>query len=418
MSPTPFDLEAALIELRTEAPPPAARRRVQEGLRRRSRPRRWPRLAALSGALALLVLPLAFRSRGGSAFAFDPTRAIVATQTAPYAIVRNYRVAPDGRKTLTEESLWGPDCQVEKTFFDAMSLREVRRLPGLVFERNIFSSRFGNRPFETLRRTDAAPFGTNGKRGLFRFDDVRKHLGNVAGIVRLSGEGIEPDGEKRVRYRLALKDEKGVIQKGDWLWTLAMPSSRILRVESRSPDGSGTISDYEYPRTIATDRLRVPPLGWTWPEDFKTLGFTDPSPLPRFDLDRERAEIDRLTKKGLRETNVGGHGVKLVGVFQSITDPRRPLYVMYVAGEPGSDQAHPVKVEGFKESWGVTTMKKTAPRALATVFPAKGIVKRLDVEIPVYGRPGAFLGYARFENVPVRAYSNGLRSALRPPPFE
>ncbi|GEM_PF-6068172 len=393
MSPNPFDLDAALAELRQEDPPPAARLRARRALQRRSRPA-W-RLATVTGALALLLLPVALKTRGSEASALTVQRVTQASLEAPYVFVRDFVVEADGRRTLREETRFGPRRLVERLFFheDGQSGREIRHLPGLVFERlipDVSYAKRGWKPYETTRRSKERFYGTEQKT-YTRFDDLRKAIGDNVRLQRLPGEVLQPNGQAWVRYRM-VSDSPSKAETGTW--TVEMPSGRLIDSDSdRIDEGNGRIKvvrrEYTYPLQPDPSLIDVPP----------------PGSLPRFDLDQERAEMDRLNREGDRTQTVAGRKVKLVGVFQEICAPGQRVYVAY----EGAGLARARGLEGG----GLTTMKSIPPKVVATVFETKGPLRTLDVEIPVVGG-----GYAIFKGVRVRSVSVGIRSALRTPSYE
>ena len=414
MPKNPLDLNAALAELRLETAPDETRARIRRTVVRPDRPRRSMRALAVAGALGLLLLPVALRRREGSAQALTLAEVARASQTAPYVISRNYSVGPGGKVTLQDEQLWGPKRRVERWFFSPRSLREIRHLPGLTFERDLGSSADGFRSYETLARTSERPKGTDAVGDILGFDFIYKAYSEGYRLVPL-GDASPPG----VRRYLLQSRTSG--KPGAGTWTVEWPSRRILRMETQD-GGTRLVTDFEYPARISEERIGVPPVGWTWPDDFRHLAFPDPGPLPRYDLDAERAEFRRLSRVGVRHATIGEISVKLVGAFQCRIVPGMPIFVVYQAGDPGGDREHPARIAGLPAVGGLTTMRGAAPKIMATVFPtgpARGgrVLRSLVARIPVYRRPGEFVGYAEFGSVPVRQCSRELYSGLRDPSF-
>jgi hypothetical protein len=169
-------------------------------------------------------------------------------------------------------------------------------------------------------------------------------------------------------------------------------SDRLRRIEW---DGGRLVTEIDYPKSIHPNRLGIPPEGWQWPEDWGWLSFRLSEPLPRFDLDWERREFAQ------RVARAGRQG--LVGVFQSVTDPNKPIYVVYVS------PTHPrlAKLDGAAKATGIVTFRRSAPRVVAAVFiDRRG--SRVTVHIPTA------TGFAVYRDVEVLPFSNQLRSGFRP----
>lgn len=368
----PFNLEGALDDFRADAPSAEARRRARNAMVRQPKPS-W-RLAAVSAAVALLFVPAALRSRNSAASALTFGQALQVSQGAPYVTQTIEKRDAQGHVLSHDEMIWAPGRSVERLFFhDGVPGTEIRRRPGFVFERHIPEVRPGGelwKPYESVFKTTDQVVGTEGK-SFFQAQEAM--LGSVRRLKPTKSEG------GYAWFRLGPGN----------VWKVEVSTHRIVRTETRD-QGAIFVSEFTYPDHIDTSVLDVPPVG----------------ALPRFDYDRERAEMGRLSREGDRIATVDGQRVKLVGVFQEVTAPGQPVYVAF----EGKGLA---RIPGFPKGFS-TTINSKGPLIVATVVPSSRRVKTLDVEIPVPGTEK----YARFEKVQVRPVSYRIRNALRTPAYE
>ncbi|RYG44763.1 hypothetical protein EON79_14220 [bacterium] len=376
MSQKPFDLATALDDLRAETASPEARIRARQAMTRR--PRTPLRLVMVAGALALLVLPVALRTQGSQASALTLDQALKASIESPYVIqiIDKYNLKGEGEVEYHSETIWAPYRRVERLFFhNGVPGLEVRRVPGLFFQRHIPHEKArqhlgeGWKPYEDVLKTKEPVGGTE---GTALMEGQRAMLATLDPLKPFRSDGT---------YSWFRVDTEQV-------WKVEVATKRISSVETTT-DKARFVSRFEYPDSIASDRLDVPP----------------PGTLPRFDLDQEKADMERLIREGDRTTVVGGKKVKLVGIFQELAAPHQPIYVAYL----GNERA---KASGLRNGQ-ITTMKSIPPKVVATVFRAPGYLKTLDVEIPVPGTKR----FVTFKGVRVRPVSDGIRSTLRTPSF-
>ncbi|CAN5683215.1 hypothetical protein BH11ARM2_BH11ARM2_09310 [soil metagenome] len=369
----PFDLDQALDEFRTDTPSPEARMRARQAVVRR--PRKLGRLVAVGGALAVLLLPVVFRTRGSQAVALTLDGALQASMESPFVLQFSDSYDAKGRTVSHSETTWAPHRRVERMFFRADGLPglEIRREPGFEFRRLLPPTRHsaaksgGWKPYETVARTTEPAGGTES----VRFFEAERAL------------LAKPDSRRLIRQN----ERYAWFQLGAHMtWQVERASRRIVRIENRD-GGSLFVSRFEFPTRVDASRLDIPTAGT----------------LPRFDLDLERKEMDRLNREGDRTSVFRGQRVKLVGVFQEITAPGQPIYVAY----EGKGLA---RAQGFSHG-ALTTLKTTAQKVVATVFQTSGPLGKVDVEVPAGG------GYVRFVGVRVRPVSERIRSTLRTPPI-
>ncbi|RYG35445.1 hypothetical protein EON81_12720 [bacterium] len=373
MPQKPFDLSVTVRELQAETASPDARLRAHRAVTRR--PRKTLRFLAVAGGLGLLLLPAVLRTRGSQAAALTLDGALAASIEAPYVILTMDKYDGKGKPTDDHtEHIWAPQRYVARLYFrNGVPGSETRHLPGLVFCRRIPPDGkrahvdSGWKPYEFVVKTKEDKLGTE---SLPFLEMQRQTLGGLGPLKPFKSD------ERHAWFQI----------KPNQTWKVELDTDRLVSIEAKV-EGALYVTRLEYPEHIDKSRLDVPPVG----------------KLPRFDLTQERADMDRLIRQGDRTAVVKGRPVKLVGVFQELAAPKQPIYVLALA--KGAARA-----SGLTK--GVPTPFRTQHSELvATIFPTEGLLRTLDVEIPV---PGTNT-YAEFKGVRVRPISDGIRNTLRMP---
>lgn len=354
-------IDEVVVELRQEKAPVG----LADRLLQHRRPRKVipVRLATVGFLLLSIVFVLPFVTTRAEARSMSE----VARQSgkAQFLIVRSFRLVK-GRKVLDSEQLFAPRARVERVFFNSLSMRETRRVPGIVFERYVFRNEDGFLPYETLAKSEEPVFGTDST----RVSEELLALVRKNGMLQDRAEGALVDGLIRL---------KG---KGCVAW-IERDSDRLRKLETEG----GLITEIEYPLSLEENRIGIPPVGWSWANDAEWLSLDVIQRLSRFNLDAERNEFWGLVSRSKA----------LVGAFQSVTDPGAPLYVVCRPGTAVSG------VQGVGPRLGIVTFKSGKMSAVATVYRTTRALTAVRVKLS--GSP--------FVSVEVKAYSNQLRNGMK-----
>lgn len=375
MDRKPFNIDAAVHELREETARPEAKEVARKAFVPPVPHSRFPAwaLAFAAVALGVLVLPLAAHSPSAVSSAESRLQKVIeASNDAPIVHEVMYTMKDGKRRVLIERWAAGKRYAMH---------HDMPRLNIVEFRRD------GDR-FYTRHSAKATQFGLKAAFDYEEISTIRERV-EWAGIsnglsmddllksAKQSGQTVtegEVTGGKLRHFHVSAA--KGAGTSGVDV-EVDVTTSRVLHI--KFPSGETT---FEYPTSVEESRIAIPPK----------------SSIRRYDTEEIAEALRKQSGLASHVRQMGAGQTHLMAVVQ---DPYRFVWVVYEGPFPSDAQPKPARLMGYKPQIGFNTMRRREPSVNANSTHVDKELKTATVQVPVYATPKQFVGYAVFKNVPV-----------------